>query len=154
MSDFRDILDRAQTDYDFYLTLLRDPAEALLGYTLSAEERDLLTSNRTALWRFILGGEVVRLPERGGGVSEEGPPSEGPPSEGPPSEGPPSEGPPSEGPPSEGPPSEGPPSEGPPSEGHPAKGPRAKDLLTLASSAWRARRRKDHRWRARHPESA
>jgi hypothetical protein len=40
MSDFRDILDRALTDYDFYLALRRDPAQALLGYTLTTDERD------------------------------------------------------------------------------------------------------------------
>jgi hypothetical protein len=117
VSDFTELLRRAQTDYDFYLSVLADPETALSPFSLTEVERAALTgSDQEAVWRLVsragITGDLTK-------VTSEGPPSEGPPSEGPPSEGPPSEGPPSEGPPSEGPPSEGPPSEGPPSEGPP-----------------------------------
>src|SRR5260221_664848 len=116
MSDFREILDRVQTDYDFYLAFLQDPAEALLPYSLSSAERDMLIGDRTALWRSISWIEIERAVGFVGDLAvSEGPPPEGPPPEGPPPEGPPPEGPPPEGPPPhigivEGPP----PPEGPP----------------------------------------
>ena len=136
VGDLREVLDRAQTDYDFYLAMLADPEAALAPFVLTEAERAALTSrDQDALWRVVAGS-----PTGPGGLSglaiDEGPPSEGP-VEGPPSEGPiegpPVEGPPVEGPPVEGPPIgigppgvitvEGPPLEGPPLEGPPLEGP-------------------------------
>ena len=126
VGDLREVLDRAQTDYDFYLAMLADPEAALAPFVLTEAERAALTSrDQDALWRVVAGS-----PTGPGGLSglaiDEGPPSEGP-VEGPPSEGPiegpPVEGPPVEGPPVEGPPVEGPPVEGPPVEGPPVEGP-------------------------------
>jgi hypothetical protein len=131
VGDLREVLDRAQTDYDFYLAMLADPEAALAPFVLTEAERAALTSrDQDALWRVVAGS-----PTGPGGLSglaiDEGPPSEGPvegppsegPIEGPPVEGPPVEGPPVEGPPVEGPPVEGPPVEGPPVEGPPVEGP-------------------------------
>jgi len=138
MGELNDVLDRAQTDFDFYLALQADPDSALAPYTLTQAEREVLR-DPTGLWRFIstpaaqsvsdeVGGKAPaqKLPVPDG-PSEvpDGPPetadgpAEGPPVEGPPVEGTPIEGPPVEGPPIEGPPIEGPPIEGPPIEGPP-----------------------------------
>jgi hypothetical protein len=141
MGDLNDVLDRAQTDFDFYLALQANPDAALAPYTLTQAEREILR-DPTALWRLIstpdiqsigdeFGGNPLpeKLPAFPDGPPEqvdgpvEGPPIEGPPIEGPPIEGPPVEGPPIEGPPVEGPPVEGPPIEGPPVEGPPVEGP-------------------------------
>ena len=132
MGDLNDVLDRAQTDFDFYLALQANPDAALAPYTLTQAEREVLR-DPTALWRLVstpaaqgVGDDFganpppEKLPAFPDGPPElvdgpvEGPPVEGPPVEGPPVEGPPVEGPPVEGPPIEGPPVEGPPVEGPP----------------------------------------
>jgi hypothetical protein len=51
MSDLRAVMQRAQTDYDFYLAVLGNPERALASYDLSQAERDAFTSDRPALWR-------------------------------------------------------------------------------------------------------
>ena len=81
MSDFREILGRAQTDYDFYLAMLRDPEKAISSYSLSKAESAVLTTDRTALWRFITSiegrpGQIL------GSYTDDIPPGEGPPPEG------------------------------------------------------------------------
>ena len=125
VSDFSDVLGRAQTDFDFYLAMQANPDAALAPYTLTPAERQALR-DPGILWRLLAESGIQRV----GGISgigplepPEGPPVEGPPLEGPPLEGPPIEGPPVEGPPIEGPPLEGPPLEGPPIEGPPLEGP-------------------------------
>jgi hypothetical protein len=147
MSELNDVLDRAQTDFDFYLALQADSDSALAPYGLTRAEREVLR-DPAALWRLISApaaqsageafgveppAQVLPVPDGPIGVPDgpaepidgpvEGPPAEGPPAEGPPLEGPPLEGPPLEGPPLEGPPLEGPPLEGPPLEGPPLEGP-------------------------------
>ena len=139
MGELNDVLDRAQTDFDFYLALQANPDAALAPYALTQAEREVLR-DPTALWRLIsttdirsAGDEFGANPPPDEVAAPEGPPEpidgpiEGPPVEGPiegpPIEGPPIEGPPIEGPPIEGPPVEGPPVEGPPLEGPPLEGP-------------------------------
>jgi hypothetical protein len=119
MSDFKEILDRVQTDYDFYLSLRSNPNEALAPFTLSDEERAALTVETRALWRLILA-----LPVENGGNGGPGPPPPGPPPPGPPPPGPPPPGPPPPGPPPPGPPPPGiGPVPGPPPPGPPPPGP-------------------------------
>jgi hypothetical protein len=111
MSELRRVLDRIQTDYEFYLSVLTNPAEALVSYSLTETERSALTaSDKTALWYLVLRETVVN-----GGGPPPPPPPPGPPP--PPPPGPPPPPPPPPGPPP--PPPPGPPPPPPPPPGPP-----------------------------------
>jgi hypothetical protein len=60
MQDFQKVLARVQTDYAFYVQCQADPAAALAGYSLSAEERAAL-SDPTRLADWMAAGRP-RLP--------------------------------------------------------------------------------------------
>jgi hypothetical protein len=120
------VLDRVQSDFDFYVAVLSNPDVALAPYSLTADEAETIR-NPAALWRYLTAAEIQLSTGLLGQTvgADEGPPSEGPPSEGPP---PPSEGPIGvillpEGPPPEGPPIEGPLKEGLPIGGIGVRGP-------------------------------
>lgn len=108
MGELDTVLDRVQSDYDFYVAMLSDPAAALAPYALTAAEAEIIR-DPNELWRYLAAAEARKLTGVQGQVfgPDEGPPNEGPPNEGPPV-GPgivlPIEGPPNEGPPLEGPP--------------------------------------------------
>jgi hypothetical protein len=53
MSDLRKVLDRAEADYGFYLSVLTDPAKALAPFQLTDSERKALTADRLSLWRLV-----------------------------------------------------------------------------------------------------
>jgi hypothetical protein len=104
MSDFRRVLDRAQTDFDFFHALQHNPRQALAPYKLDDDERNALVVDRVSLWSLLGAGRVFEPPPPG---PPPPPPPPGPP---PPPPGPPP--PPPPGPPP--PPPPGPPPPPPP----------------------------------------
>ena len=123
MSELRKVLDRAQTDFDFYLSVIKDPNSALAEYELNEIEREMFADDRILLWSALVSREVPSLGRFLGIASDEGPPSDSPPSDSPPSDSPPSDSPPSDSPPSDSPPSDSPPSDSPPSDSPPSDSP-------------------------------
>jgi hypothetical protein len=65
MGDFRKVLNRAQSDYEFYLSLLANPREQLASYALSETELAVLTADRGARWSLFVREPIPQPPLRG-----------------------------------------------------------------------------------------
>lgn len=59
----RAVLRRAQVDDDFYLSLRRDPQEALAEYELSEDEREAIIRQDQSLYRYLV-PSLSAVPER------------------------------------------------------------------------------------------
>jgi hypothetical protein len=151
VDDFKQVLARVQSDYDFYVRLQSNATQALASYNLTTQERDVLTNPdwlAAILHGVASGPGGVDLGKGGLDITitisgthdwfnptnvapphisppniSISPPPPGPPPPGPPPPGPPPPGPPPPGPPPPGPPPPGPPPPGPPPPGPPPPGP-------------------------------
>lgn len=59
LEDFERVLDRVQSDYDFYIECQRDPETALAGYDLTPEERATLQDPEELQKRLIQGVRIT-----------------------------------------------------------------------------------------------
>ena len=58
--DFKDALARIQSDYEFYIQCQLDPQVALIGYSLTSEEREALADPEALTAALTRGADLLR----------------------------------------------------------------------------------------------